>query len=171
MAVPVNKEELLQAISTNYKKLKKELSSTPHELTTAKQMEGHSKGTLMSINNLVAYLVGWGELVLIWNNKMDNNEPTDFPETGFKWNELGRLAQKFYEDYQDDDFSTLQSKLDNTVNAILSLIESKSNQELYEIPWYEKWALGRMIQFNTSSPYTIAKSRIRKWKKERNLEK
>lgn len=126
----LNKEELLQAINTNYEKLKKELSSIPHELTTAKKLEGHSKGTLMSINNLFAYLVGRGELVLKWNNRIDHNETIDFPETGFKWNELGRLAQKFYEDYKDDDFITLQSKLDNTVDAVLSLIESKSNQEL-----------------------------------------
>lgn len=171
MAIPIDKEELLQAISLNYEKLKKELSSIPHELTTTKDLEGHSKGTLMSINNLVSYLVGWGELVLKWNNRMDHKEPTSFPETGFKWNELGLLAQKFYEDYKDDDFITLQSKLDNTVNAILSLIESKSNQQLYEIPWYEKWTLGRMIQFNTSSPYTNARGRILKWKKERNLQK
>ncbi|WP_367211305.1 ClbS/DfsB family four-helix bundle protein [Sphingobacterium sp. R2] len=26
-----------------------------------------------------------------------------------------------------------------------------------------------MIQFNTSSPYTDARGRIRKWKKERNI--
>lgn len=169
MAVPVNKDELLQAISTNYGKLKNELLTIPYELTTAKELEGHSKGTQMSINNLVAYLVGWAELVLKWNDKMVHNESVDFPDTGFKWNELGKLAQKFYEDYKDDDFGMLIFRLEKAVNAILSLIETKSNEELYEKPWYEKWTLGRMIQFNTSSPYSNAKARIRKWKKERNI--
>lgn len=51
----------------------------------------------------------------------------------------------------------------------LHAIEQKSNSELYEVAWYEKWTLGRMIQFNTASPYTNARGRIRKWKKERNL--
>lgn len=169
MAVPQNKEELQKAINTNFEKLQQELKTIPQEITDIQELEGHSKGTLMSINNLLAYLVGWGELVLKWNKRKDNDEPVDFPETGYKWNELGKLAQKFYEDYKDDDFNKLSKKLQKTVNQILELIESKSNEELYEISWYEKWTLGRMIQFNTSSPYTNARGRIRKWKKERNV--
>ena len=169
MAVPVNKEELILAINTNYKKLKKELENIPIELTTLKDLEGHSKGTLMSINNLLSYLLGWQELVLKWNVKKQNKEEVDFPETGYKWNQLGKLAQKFYEDYKNDDFNTLLFKLDKRVEEILKLIENKSNKELYEVSWYEKWTLGRMIQFNTSSPYANAKARIRKWKKEHNI--
>ncbi|MDN5106540.1 ClbS/DfsB family four-helix bundle protein [Aliarcobacter butzleri] len=169
MAVPVNKEELILAINTNYKKLKKELENIPIELTTLKDLEGHSKGTLMSINNLLSYLLGWQELVLKWNIKKQNKEDVDFPETGYKWNQLGKLAQKFYDDYKNDDFNTLLFKLDKKVEEILKLIENKSNKELYEVSWYEKWTLGRMIQFNTSSPYANAKVRIRKWKKEHNI--
>jgi hypothetical protein len=168
MAVPVNQDELLEAIIINFDKLKKELLSIPAELTSLKELEGHSKGTLMCIKNLVAYLVGWGELVLKWNYKKEHNEAVDFPETGYKWNELGKLAQKFYKDYEDDSFEELLLKLDNTVTSILSLIKSKSNHDLYKISWYEKWTLGRMIQFNTASPYTNARGRIRKWKKERD---
>ncbi|MCG3690303.1 ClbS/DfsB family four-helix bundle protein [Aliarcobacter butzleri] len=169
MAVPVNKEELILAINTNYKKLKKELENIPIELTTLKDLEGHSKGTLMSINNLLSYLLGWQELVLKWNVKKQNKEEVDFPETGYKWNQLGKLAQKFYDDYKNDDFNTLLFKLDKKVEEILKLIENKSNKELYEVSWYEKWTLGRMIQFNTSSLYANAKARIRKWKKEHNI--
>lgn len=169
MAVPTNKDELLNAIETSYNKLKTELLTIPEELTTLPELEGHSKDTLMSINHLVSYLIGWGELVLKWNQRKDNNEPVDFPETGYKWNELGKLAQKFYEDYKDDDFYTLTQKLNNTVKQILLLIDNKSDKELYELSWYEKWTMGRMIQFNTSSPYTNARARIRKWKKERGI--
>ncbi len=169
MAVPVNKKELILAINTNYKKLKKELENIPIKLTTLKDLEGHSKGTLMSINNLLSYLLGWQELVLKWNVKKQNKEEVDFPETGYKWNQLGKLAQKFYDDYKNDDFNTLLFKLDKKVEEILKLIENKSNKEPYEVSWYEKWTLGRMIQFNTSSPYANAKARIRKWKKEHNI--
>lgn len=169
MAVPTNKEELQIAIKTNYNKLKKELATIPVELTTNPNLEGHAKNTVMSINNLISYLTGWGELVLKWNIKKDNKETVDFPETGYKWNELGKLAQKFYKDYEENNFLVLCDKLDNTVYKILTLIEQKSNTELYETSWYEKWTLGRMIQFNTASPYNNARGRIRKWKKENNL--
>lgn len=166
MAVPLDKHELLDAIKNNYEKLCGELLSIPYDLTAVQTLEGHTKGTMMSINNLLAYLVGWGELVLKWNRKKDNNETVDFPERGFKWNELGKLAQKFYTDYQEEDFNTIFSKLENVVKAILLLVESKTNKDLYEVPWYGKWTLGRMIQFNTSSPYTNARGRICKWKRE-----
>jgi len=169
MAIPKDKDELQKAIIDNYKKLKTELLSIPTDLTTIKELEGHSKNTLMSIDNLVAYLVGWGQLVLKWNDKKEKGLHVDFPETGFKWNELGQLAQKFYKDYEKDDFKTLNEKLDKTTNEILKLIESKTNIELYELAWYDKWTFGKMIQLNTSSPFKNAKDRIRKWKKTKQL--
>ena len=169
MAIPKDKDELLKAITENYNTLTTELSNIPIDLTNIKELDGHTKNNLMSINNLVAYLHGWGQLVLKWYDKKSKGIEVDFPETGFKWNELGRLAQKFYKDYENDDYKTLNLKLNKTVNEILKLIESKSNKELYEINWYEKWTLGKMIQLNTSSPYKNAKDRIRKWKKEKKL--
>jgi hypothetical protein len=169
MAIPKDKDELLKAIVDNYKKLKTELATIPIDLTEKKELEGHSKNTLMSINNLVAYLIGWGQLVLKWNDRKSKGLEVDFPETGFKWNELGLLAQKFYKDYEKEDFKTLNEKLNKTTSEILKLIESKTNGELYEMVWYEKWTFGRMIQLNTSSPFKNAKDRIRKWKKANQL--
>ncbi len=169
MAIPKDKEELVKAIADNYKKLTSELSTIPTDLTTIKELEGHSKNTLMSINDLVAYLVGWGQLLLKWNDKKSKGLAVDFPETGFKWNELGLLAQKFYKDYEKDDFKTLNKKLDKTTTEILNLIESKTNKELYEVAWFDKWTFGKMIQLNTSSPFKNAKDRIRKWKKTKQL--
>lgn len=55
MAVPSTKSELLTAIETNYGKLKKELESIPPEKMGVKELEGHAKETLMSIENLLAY--------------------------------------------------------------------------------------------------------------------
>lgn len=169
MAVPTSKKELQTAIETNYSKLKNELLTIPIEKAEEQSLEGHSKGTQMSVCNLTSYLIGWGELVLKWVDRKDKNEPVDFPETGYKWNELGKLAQKFYKDYEKLDYPALQEKLDKTVRDILNVIELKSNAELYETTWYDKWTLGRMIQFNTASPYTNARGRIRKWKKENNI--
>lgn len=169
MAIPKNKEELLHSILGNYEKLKTELAGIPSELAGIRALEGHSKNTVMSVNNLLAYLVGWGQLLLKWNDRKDKGLDVDFPETGFKWNELGRLAQKFYQDYEQDDFKTLIIKLDNTTYEVLKLVESKTNNELYELAWYDKWPLGKMIQLNTSSPFKNAKDRIRKWKKMNQL--
>ncbi|MEO4005223.1 ClbS/DfsB family four-helix bundle protein [Flavobacterium sp. CAU 1735] len=169
MAVPTDKTTLISAIQINYGKLRNELITIPENLAIIVELEGHAKGTQMSLHNLVAYLVGWSELVLQWNQKKDAGERVDFPETGYKWNELGKLAQKFYSDYEPIDWTALLQQLDQTVDRILELIERKTNTELYEQSWYEKWTLGRMIQFNTASPYTNARGRIRKWKAARKL--
>ncbi|MGS2764789.1 ClbS/DfsB family four-helix bundle protein [Sinomicrobium sp. M5D2P9] len=165
MAVPTNKQELISEIENNYSKLKKDLETISSELTKEKELEGHAKGTEMSISDLVAYLIGWGELVLKWNRKKENGETVDFPETGYKWNELGKLAQKFYSENENLDYKSLLDKLDKIVNEILSLVRRTENADLYNKPWYDKWTQGKMIQLNTSSPYKNARSRVRKWKK------
>ncbi|MDH8045884.1 colibactin self-protection protein ClbS, partial [Klebsiella pneumoniae] len=69
-------------------------SITP-QLAFEPLLEGHAKGTTISVANLVSYLIGWGELVLHWHDQEAKGKTIIFPEEGFKWNELGRLAQKF----------------------------------------------------------------------------
>ena len=165
MAVPKNKKELIDDINTNYSKLKEDLDGIALMLTETKELEGHAKGTRMSVCHLISYLIGWGELVLKWDKKMKRKQQVDFPETGYRWNELGKLANKFYLDYEQLDYLELREKLDNVVVEILEIIENHSNKDLYQTPWYGKWTKGKMIQLNTSSPYKNARTRIRRWKK------
>lgn len=165
MAVPINKEELLKAIHLSFDRLVKDLDAVPLSAVHDRSLEGHAKGTQMSVADLVAYLVGWNELVLKWLDRDAAGEPVDFPETGFKWNELGRLAQKFYRDYEGIPFPQLIERLTEAKDRIVAAIETNSNEELYGRPWYGKWTKGRMIQFNTSSPYDNARARLRKWLK------
>lgn len=89
----------------------------------------------------------------------------DFPETGFKWNELGRLAQTFYRDYEGLSYPALLQRLAAARGHIIELVEARSDLQLYGCLWYEKWTLGRMIQFNSASPYLNANGRLRKWLK------
>ncbi len=169
MAVPTNKKELINDIKKTYSKLKKDLEDIPLKSTKTKELEGHAKHTNMSVCNLVSYLIGWGELVLKWDRKMKNNKQIDFPETGYKWNELGKLANKFYLDYEHLPYLELLEKLDKVFLEILEIIENDSNKELYQTAWYGKWTKGKMIQFNTASPYKNARTRIRRWKKSKEI--
>lgn len=163
MAVPAKKQELLAAIETNYARLMLDLARVTPEQSLSKTMEGHAKGTLMSVHDLVSYLVGWNELVLKWCERKDQGLAVDFPETGFKWNELGALAAKFYRDYENLPFAALLLRFEAAKSALVQRIAAHTDAELYSIAWYEKYTLGRMIQFNTSSPYANARGRLRKW--------
>jgi len=163
MAVPQSKTELLSAIEVSFDKLMTDLRAVPLDLADDCGLDGHAAGTRMSIANLVSYLIGWNELVLKWLDRDKAGLPVDFPETGFKWSELGRLAQKFYRDYEALPYPALLQRLEAAKNRIVSEIESRSDDTLYGRCWRDgKWTMGRMIQFNTSSPYANARARLRK---------
>jgi len=129
-------------------------------------VEGNIKGTTISVSDTVAYLIGWGKLVLKWHQLKSNNQHVDFPETGYKWNQLGLLADYFHNEYRDWKYDDLLAELESTINDILLLISSLSNNELYGVEWYEQWTLGRMIQFNTSSPMKNMRTKVRRFKRE-----
>lgn len=166
MAIPTSKTELISAISDRFEKLEKAFLAVPESIVNEKTMEGHVKATLMSPADLAAYLVGWNELVLKWLKADDAGENVVFPEVGYKWNELGELAQKFYDDYANLTFQQKLSRLSEAKRRIISTISERSDDELYGTPWHGKYTKGRMIQFNTSSPYENARGRLRKWLKQ-----
>ncbi|EOI1351619.1 ClbS/DfsB family four-helix bundle protein [Citrobacter amalonaticus] len=168
MGVPQTKSELLYAIEKNFGKLTDCFTAIPPEQTSDKTMEGHAKGTQMSVCNLVAYLLGWHTLVIKWITRESQGLPVDFPETGYQWNQLGLLAQKFYADYRDLDYSALLIELQSAKDEIIQLINARTDHELYDSPWYGKWTMGRMISLNTSSPYVNASGRLRKWAKNKS---
>jgi hypothetical protein len=164
MSIPSNKEELLAGIDTAYEALLAELRDLPPEVVSIPSMEGHAKGSVMSVCNLVAYLIGWGELVLKWCSRKDKGLPVDFPETGYRWNQLGLLAQKFYRDYEEMSFPQLLQLLATTESELVRLVRQRTDHELYHQAWHGDWILGRIVQLNSLSPYKNARRRIRKWK-------
>ena len=169
-SVPTNKEELEQAIQLTFDKILVDYLSIPEELTRTIGVEGNIKGTKISVSDTLAYLIGWGKLVLKWNKLTAVNQPIDFPETGYKWNELGKLAQSFHLEYRDWDYNDLISEFKVITNDVLSLIGSLSEHELYGVAWYEKYRFGKMIQFNTSSPMKNMRAKVRKFKKNNGIE-
>ena len=169
MPIPQNKNELIDAIQSTYDKLEKDINRIPLTICMKKEMSGHAKDTLMSPYQLIAYLVGWADLVIDWNKKIEAGKDVHFPAENFKWTELGDLAQKFYTDYPDHDFNGIKKLLQQRVKKILDIIDSKTNKELYETNWYKEYTAGRMIQLNTSSPYKNARTRIRKFLRENSV--
>ena len=169
MPVPESREELLDAIGTSFERLAKDLQTVPEELAHEATLEGHAKGTMMSVHNLVSYLLGWNNLVLKWIEKDAQGEPIDFPETDFKWNQLGALAQKFYVDYDALPFAQLLKDLESAKQKIVDFVSDQSDEFLYGESWYRKHTMGRMIQINTSAPYINAFKRLRKWKRQNHI--
>ncbi|MGR5094249.1 ClbS/DfsB family four-helix bundle protein [Vibrio maritimus] len=165
-SVPKNKEELESAINTVFSKLMADYREIPENLCREAGIEGNIKGTVISVSDTVAYLIGWGQLVLKWHRLKSKGQHVDFPETGYKWNELGLLADSFHRKYRDWEYENLLTELESTTNQVLTLVSSLENRDLYEVEWYEQWTLGRMIQFNTSSPMKNMRTKVRRFKRE-----
>ena len=144
MPIPKTRQELLDAIETNVDCLAKDLETVPANRTNETTLEGHAKGTMISVHNLVSYLLGWNCIVLKWIKKDAKGEPIDFPETGFKWNQLGALAQKFYADFETVPFDQLSKDLVIAKQKIVDFISGQTDVQLYGALWYEKHTMGRM---------------------------
>ncbi|HIF9196171.1 TPA: ClbS/DfsB family four-helix bundle protein [Photobacterium damselae] len=164
-SIPTTKEELEKAINDSFSKLLIDLKAIPESESRRCEIEGNSKGCFISVCDSVAYLIGWQKLVLKWYYRKSHNLAVDFPETGYKWNQLGLLAQSFYVEYRDWTYSELLSEFESNMEQILVIVASLSNHQLYQEPWYEKWTLGRMIQFNTSSPMKNVRTKVRRFKR------
>ncbi len=161
-----NKDELKLAINSIFPKLMADYRSIPESKVRKVGVEGNVKCTIISVSDTVAYLIGWGKLVLKWQCLKSQNQHVDFPATGYKWNQLGLLAESFYEEYRDWKYGDLLVELESTINEILLLISSLSDHELYGVAWYKQWTLGRMIQFNTSSPMKNMRTKVRRFSRE-----
>ncbi|EHH1051789.1 ClbS/DfsB family four-helix bundle protein [Vibrio parahaemolyticus] len=146
-SVPKNKDELELAINSILPKLMVDYRSIPESKARKVGVEGNVKGKFISVSDTVAYLIGWGKLVL-------------------KWHQLGLLAESFHEEYRDWKYSDLLVELEFTIYEILLIISSLSDHELYGVAWYEQWTLGRMIQFNTSSPMKNMRTKVRRFNRE-----
>jgi len=144
MAVPNSKSELIEAITTTYAKLAQELARVPLALSREPVLEGQMAGTRMSVCDLLAYLVGWNELVLHWHAQLRDGkriEDIAFPAEGFTWNALGKLAQRFYADYAELGMDELLQRLEQAKDQLLALVEAHDDAQLYGQPWYTHYTM------------------------------
>lgn len=169
MAVPDNRQALLDAMRSTYDKLARDLARVPAGRAREATLEGHAAGTRMSVADLVAYLIGWQQRVLSWCEDRARGLPGDFPAPGYRWNELGRLARQFYADRAGQDYAALRRQLEQGHARLVALVEQGSDASLYGAPWYERYTQGRMIQLNTAAPYANARARLRRWLKAQGL--
>lgn len=168
-SIPKSKDELESAIEAIFVKLMADYRSIPDCHSRTIGVEGNIKGTRISVCDTVAYLIGWGRLVLKWYELFESGKKINFPEKGYKWNQLGLLAQHFHNEYADWGYSDLLEELEKTVNKLLELISRLDDEALYGSLWYEGYTLGRMIQFNTSSPMKNMRTKVRSFKRQHHL--
>jgi hypothetical protein len=164
MPLPTNKIELLDNLKQAYQKLDSELDSVDSRSERLKQIDGD-----ISCCDVLAYQIGWGHLLLGWEQQEANGSIPTIPAEGFKWSQQKELAQSFYQANSDKTLDQLREEFSECYDAIVAWIDSLTDEELF-IPkqrnWTgEKWAIVKWIQVNTIAPYRSARTKVRRWKK------
>lgn len=166
MPLPTSQQELLSRFDTAYAKLRDEITRVPEELSRAPQLDGG-----LCLCDLMAYQIGWGRLLLQWDAQERSGQPVEMPAPGFKWNQLGALANSFYLQFQDDSPAQLLLQLDALASDLRAFMVSSTEQQLFGVGQRQwagaKWPVVKWLQVNTIAPYNSARAKLRKWQKTR----
>jgi hypothetical protein len=124
---------------------------------------------------MLAYQIGWLELVMSWEKSEIAGKEVIMPAPGIKWNKLGDLYQSFYEKYKELSLSNLLKKFEKTKSAFIKFIDQLDEDEIFgenKRKWASstpsKWPIWKWIHINSVAPFTNFRTKIRKWKKEIN---
>jgi hypothetical protein len=121
---------------------------------------------------MIAYQLGWLDLILGWDRDEAAGKQVVTPREGFKWNNLGGLYQSFYEEFADNSMAELQELFKKKVAAFVEWLDGFSEDEVFT-PGSRKWAAStpsnwpvwKWVHINTAAPFKSFRSKIRKWKK------
>ena len=168
MPLPSSKNELLEKLHSAYEKLDSEFNEIPLSLERKNEV-----GDGISCCDVLAYQIGWANLLLNWDKTELSGGIPKMPAENFKWNQLGSLAIYFYEGSHKKLLNQLRAEFKLAHSQLTNWIMSLSDMDLFELhqrQWAgEKWALVKWIQVNTIAPYQSARTKVRRFKREHGL--
>ncbi|WP_294964400.1 ClbS/DfsB family four-helix bundle protein [uncultured Gilliamella sp.] len=163
----INKQQLLNEINKTAQLFIDEFSSIPES-----QKDVLVDGVDRTPSQMLAYQLGWLNLVKSWDDQeLAGNSPV-LPAPGYKWNRLGDLYQKFYKTYQGFSLQELILSFKQQINIWNDWIESLSEATLFikdernwTKPFPEAWTVAKFIHINSVAPFKSFRTKIRKWKR------
>ena len=161
---PLSKE-----IETQYSKLIDALLQIPPSARSLNEVDG--TGGKVSVNNIIAYQIGWGKLLISWYEDALNGKTPLMPGEGFtKWDYVG-LAHHFYNKYHYKNDHEQEQQFFEVVKKIITIVEkeyARGNLDKLDtwswciLPSGKKWPFSKWIRVNTVSPYKRASVQLRK---------
>lgn len=164
------KQSLVNEIKRTADLFIKEFEDVPENETNT-QIDGVER----TPKQMIAYQLGWMNLLLDWDRDEVAGKEVFMPSLGYKWNQLGKLYQSFYKEYQDQTLHELMEKFVKTVDLLTKWLDDFSDEELFQ-PGGRKWAsqapsnwpIWKWVHINTVAPFKSFRSKIRRWKKLTN---
>ena len=124
---------------------------------------------------MLAFCIGWMDLVLSWEDEEQKGIQKTTLATEWKWNDLDWLYQSFYNKYNKASLDELINIFNQKVKNMIELITNLSDEELLEVGkrnWAKtngkEFSIYRLIHLNTIANFKNFRSRIRSCKKNNN---
>ena len=161
MPIAKTKKELLEAIETEYRLLKKcidELNAEERELPGV----CHE----WSAKDVMAHLVEWKKMFLGWYELGLHGGNPQTPAEDLKWSQTPALNDRIYRKWKDVNYEVILADFESTYAQILELTRGIPQEKLFRkqlYPWLRTMPLSRWIAASTSSHYRWARTRIRRW--------
>ena len=167
MPRPKTKEELVALSQENYQKLLALVDSYDGEELHADFPPGYLN---RDIRDVLAHLHHWHLMMMEWYEVGSRGEKPNIPAKGYTWKTTPDLNREIWKKYHTEDLEKVRNLLADSHQKITKLINSHSNEELFEKKRY-KWtgttSLGAYLISATSSHYDWATKLIKKAKKNK----
>lgn len=176
MARPTSKEALLTAASTQYEKLQSLIASmsgtersAPLDYDPASPKKEAHWDRDKNLRDILVHLYEWHQLLLRWvsanqSGEALGGETVPFLPSPYTWKSYGQLNVEFWEKHQRTSEEDARAMLDVSHREVLTLIDSFTNEELFEkkhFPWTGTTNLGSYCISATSSHYDWAMKKLR----------
>ena len=161
-----NKQELIDAINKSYDLFTAEFKDIKNE-------DIHKRAAAVDKTpaELIAYQIGWLNHIMQYEKDELAGLNVVTPAPGLKWNEIGKLVQRFYDKYNKHVLKTLLATFDVTKQEFVAWIQTLDHKTLFELDqrkWaYIKagWPVWKWLHINSVAPFTNFRTQIKKWKK------
>ena len=135
----------------------------------------HHEGVDRTPQEIIAYQLGWMELIRGWDRDESKGKEVVTPAPGYKWNQMSALYQSFYDKYKDKSLEQLRRLFVKAVASLVEWLGGYSDDELFKSggrKWAastsSNWPIWKWVHINTVAPFKSFRAKIRKWKKLRS---
>jgi len=170
-----NKSELITAAKDQWDKMWKLIDTLPDAKAAIfdfgddpKLKEAHWKRD-KNLRDILIHLYEWHQLLLSWTaaNMSGNNQP--FLPEPYTWKTYGDMNVEFWETHQSTKYEDAITLLRESHAKVITLIESLSNEELFEkkhFSWTGTTNIGSYCISCTASHYDWAMKKVKQYLKK-----
>jgi hypothetical protein len=162
MPRPKTRTELMHLSEENFDKLMNFIA----ELSKDKQEAEFPPGTLnRNIRDVLMHLHHWHLMLMEWYKIGMSGEKPEMPAPGYTWKTCSDLNKEINKKYNKTKLKDAKNLLKTTHDAVGTLINSHSNEELFtkkKYKWTGSTSLGQYLVSSTSSHYDWAIKLIKK---------